>query len=235
MLVYQNTVAGFLADVDDNMIDSKVQAKVRERLNMGVSDSELTSWGNSLVRVAAPLRRSKVPEDAGVSIECQLPMSSKRLHPLGLQRRRRTPRGNHRAQAMERGIGDRPRRVGPNFPRRWHPHHLHPSYQAWSYAEYLHGFNETVELEGIHLQPCAFLHNCTDGTAVLDKRYDVYTEWAPVFLKQNVSDLRGFLSISSKPGTTASSWTRSIMAASASKSLADSLVALLKNNASSSY
>ena len=71
MLVYQNTVAGFLADVDDNMIDSKVQAKVRERLNMGVSDSELTSWGNSLVRVAAPLRRSTVPEDAGVSIECQ--------------------------------------------------------------------------------------------------------------------------------------------------------------------
>ena len=79
MLVYQNTVAGFLADVDDNMIDSKVQAKVRERLHMGVSDSELTSWGNSLVRVAAPLRRSAVPDDAGVSIECQLPMSSKRI------------------------------------------------------------------------------------------------------------------------------------------------------------
>ena len=33
-------MAGFAADVDDNMIDSKVQAKVRERLNMGVSDSE---------------------------------------------------------------------------------------------------------------------------------------------------------------------------------------------------
>ena len=46
---------------------------------MGVSDSELTSWGNSLGRVAAPLRRSTVPEDAGVSIECQLPMSSKRI------------------------------------------------------------------------------------------------------------------------------------------------------------
>ena len=80
MLVYQNTVAGFLADVDDNMIDSKVQAKVRERLNMGVSElTNFPSWGNSLVRVAAPLRRSTVPEDAGVSIECQLPMSSKRI------------------------------------------------------------------------------------------------------------------------------------------------------------
>ena len=104
----------------------------------------------------------------------------------------------------------------------------HPSYQAWSYAEYL-GFNETVELEGIHLQPCAFLHNCTDGTAVLDKRYAVYTEQAPVFLKQNVSDLRGFLEHFVQTGDNGVIMDKIDHGRiRPSKSLADSLVALLK-------
>ena len=231
MLVYQNTVAGFLADVDDNMIDSKVQAKVRERLNMGVSDSELTSWGNSLVRVAAPLRRSTVPEDAGVSIECQLPMSSKRIdfilsgynadgepHVVIIELKQWSEVSVTAQDGLvQTFLGGGIRTTS------------HPSYQAWSYAEYLHGFNETVELEGIHLQPCAFLHNCTDGTAVLDKRYAVYTEQAPVFLKQNVSDLRGFLEHFVQTGDNGVLMDKIDHGRiRPSKSLADSLVALLK-------
>ena len=231
MLVYHNTVAGFLADVDDNMIDSKVQAKVRERLNMGVSDSELTSWGNSLVRVAAPLRRSTVPEDAGVSIECQLPMSSKRIdfilsgynaegepHVVIIELKQWSEVSVTAQDGLvQTFLGGGIRTTS------------HPSYQAWSYAEYLHGFNETVELEGIHLQPCAFLHNCTDGTAVLDKRYSVYTEQAPVFLKQNVSDLRGFLEHFVQTGDNGVLMDKIDHGRiRPSKSLADSLVALLK-------
>ena len=231
MLVYQNTVAGFLADVDDNMIDSKVQAKVRERLNMGVSDSELTSWGNSLVRVAAPLRRSTVPEDAGVSIECQLPMSSKRIdfilsgynadgepHVVIIELKQWSEVSVTAQDGLvQTFLGGGIRTTS------------HPSYQAWSYAEYLHGFNETVELEGIHLQPCAFLHNCTNGTAVLDKRYAVYTEQAPVFLKQNVSDLRGFLEHFVQTGDNGVLMDKIDHGRiRPSKSLADSLVALLK-------
>ena len=79
MLVYQNSVEGFLEDVDLNRIDTRVQHMVLQRLNMRVSESELRSWGSSLTRVAGPLRASHVALDATVSIECQLPMSSKRI------------------------------------------------------------------------------------------------------------------------------------------------------------
>ncbi|WP_238387954.1 hypothetical protein, partial [Pararcticibacter amylolyticus] len=38
--------------------------------------------------------------------------------------------------------------------------HVHPSYQAWSYAALLQDFNETVATDNIQLKPCAYLHNC---------------------------------------------------------------------------
>ena len=79
MLVYTNTLQGFLTDVSDNVIDEKVRIKVHEQLQMRVSESEFQSWGNSLSRVGMTLMTAGLPEDTGVSIECQLPMSSKRI------------------------------------------------------------------------------------------------------------------------------------------------------------
>jgi hypothetical protein len=43
MLVYSNTVKGFLADVNDNLIDLKVRDRMQERLQMRVSESEFAS------------------------------------------------------------------------------------------------------------------------------------------------------------------------------------------------
>ena len=79
MLVYTNTLQGFLTDVADNVIDEKVRVRVHEQLQMRVGESEFQSWGNSLSRVGMTLMPAGLPDDAGVSIECQLPMSSKRI------------------------------------------------------------------------------------------------------------------------------------------------------------
>ena len=36
---------------------------------------------------------------------------------------------------------------------------VHPSYQAWSHASLLEGFNEAVYEDSISVRPCAYLHN----------------------------------------------------------------------------
>jgi len=58
----------------------------------------------------------------------------------------------------------------------------HPSYQSWSYAELLRGFNETVDQDQVPLQPCAYLHNCQEGGDLLHPFYAHYVKLAPVFL-----------------------------------------------------
>jgi DUF2075 family protein len=231
MLVYSNTVKGFLADVNDNLIDLKVRDRMQERLQMRVSESEFASWGSSLQYVANPLRDSRIPDDAGVSIECQLPLSSKRIDfMLSGYDHRGTPQVViiELKQWSEVAVTEQDGLVR-TYLGGGERATAHPSYQAWSYAEYLNNFNETVAQEGIQLQPCAFVHNCTDDKALRDVRYAPYTQQAPVFLRRDVPALRGYLEESVHAGD------RGVLMERIdhgrirpSKSLADSLVGMLK-------
>jgi len=71
----------------------------------------------------------------------------------------------------------------------------HPSYQAWSYAALLDGFNEAVYGGGIALGPCAYLHNYIADGNIDDARYAPYIERAPIFLrgKDEQEKLAGFI------------------------------------------
>ena len=69
----------------------------------------------------------------------------------------------------------------------------HPSYQAWSYSCLLEDFNAAVQEHGIAINPCAYLHNCSDGSGVLADCYQDYLERAPVFLRHHTDELVGFL------------------------------------------
>lgn len=231
MLVYTNTVSGFLSDVNNNLIDEKVRQRVLHELNMRVSDSEFISWGNSLQHVANPLRESRIPQDAGVSIECQLPMSSKRIDFIlsgydGSQKPKvvivelkqwKEAETTEQDGLVRTVLGGGMRTTA------------HPSYQAWSYAAYLNHFSEAVEMDGIQIQPCAFAHNCTDASTLRDARYATYTENAPVFLRHEVASLRGYLEEHVHTGDQGDVMKRIDHGKiRPSKSLSDSLVGLLK-------
>jgi uncharacterized protein len=106
-----------------------------------------------------------------------------------------------------------------------------PSYQAWSYAELLRGFNEAVYEGDIRLHPCAYLHNCQDGS-VLDS--DFYRPWvsqAPLFVKGQVDRLRAFIKRWIRYGDRNEILVRIDGGRlRPSKSLADSLAGLMKGN-----
>ena len=80
MLVYQNSLIGFKEDVGLNRIDTVVSDAVMQHLGHRVGESEQRSWQNSLSRIGSTLMIDReLPEDAHVAIECQLPMSNKRI------------------------------------------------------------------------------------------------------------------------------------------------------------
>ena len=80
MLVYQNSLAGFKKDVSLRSIEDVIADAVIRHLGHRVGESEQRSWQNSLGRIGNIIQfDNQLPEDAHVAIECQLPMSNKRI------------------------------------------------------------------------------------------------------------------------------------------------------------
>ncbi len=78
-LVYTATKQQFLSDVQDNAIHSKVLTELKRRLRHSVAPSEIDAWRNSMQFMANILVDQDLSATAGVSIEYQLQLSSKRI------------------------------------------------------------------------------------------------------------------------------------------------------------
>ncbi|CAN5203073.1 DUF2075 domain-containing protein [soil metagenome] len=198
MLIYQSTKDGFLADNRDRMIEDVVSQSFLNRTGRYASDGEYRAWQGSLPYMAKVLHDPQVPGDVGVAIEYGIPQSGKRIDFLisgmaeGL-----TP--NLMIVELKQWSDARvSERDGLIFARRGGRSEIegtHPSYQAWSYAALLRGFNEAVHDSSVGLQPCAYLHNYPDDGVMNHERYRAYTDRAPVFLKgeEELRRLREFV------------------------------------------
>lgn len=196
MLVYQNSLRGFKEDVGLNRIDTVVSDAVMQHLGHRVGESEQRSWQNSLSRIGSTLMIDReLPEDAHVAIECQLPMSNKRIDFVlsGLD-----DSGHSRVCIVELKQWDAAQAtdidgvVRTVFSGGLHQTQ-HPSYQAWSYAAYLEYFNEAIETHSIGLHPCAFLHNYSDDGVLTGPFYGPHVDKAPIFFKEDAEKLLRFL------------------------------------------
>lgn len=184
MLVYTATKQSFLSDVRDNAIHEKIRLEVKRRTGSGASESHIAAWRNSMQFMASILQDEGLPQDAGVSIEYQLPLSSKRIDFILTgqdEARQETAVIIELKQWSQVDVTDmdavvRTRLGGGEVNTQ------HPSYQAWSYAAMIEDYNETVRKEHIVLKPCAYLHNLDVGSAINDARYLEHTECAPVLI-----------------------------------------------------
>lgn len=185
MIVYQATKSDFLKEIDTVEIDERIQEEIYKKLGRHVGPSELRAFSASLNSMANVLRDEEIPPNAGVAIEYNIPQTGKRVDFI------LTGRGGDQssnviivelkqwegAQLTEKDgviatyLGGGIREVS------------HPSYQAWSYAALLEGFNEAIYDGGIALQPCAYLHNYKPDNVIRNDWYGAYVERAPVFLK----------------------------------------------------
>ncbi|MDO9478876.1 MAG: AAA family ATPase, partial [Pseudohongiella sp.] len=134
-----------------------------------------------------------IPDDCGVAIEYTIPQTAKRVdflltgknaeqkHCLVIVELKQweTAKTTGKDGIVETRFARGPAEVS------------HPSYQAWSYAALLEGYNEAVYDGEIRLSPCAYLHNYPDHDgAITDPIYADHIRRAPLFLKGDVERRR---------------------------------------------
>ncbi|WP_455807278.1 DNA/RNA helicase domain-containing protein [Pseudomonas fluorescens] len=197
MIVYAATKQQFLKDSDNDDIEEVILRHFKEATGKKVGASEIKSWQGSLTYMAKVLRDDGLPNDAGLAIELHIPQSSKRIDFL-LTGRDESQAKNavlielkqwSKASATTKDAIVKTA-LGGSFVET-----IHPSYQVWSYAALLEGFNEAVYDKSIEVRPCAYLHNYVSDGVIDSAHYEAYTSKAPLFLKgpEELAKLRSFL------------------------------------------
>lgn len=233
MIVYQSTKSDFLHQVRHIDIGDLLQEQMLLKLGRTVGVSELTSWRISLQSMARVLQDDDIPSDAGVAIEYNIPQSGKRVDFILTGRAEDQSPNVVIIELKQWETAQRTEKDGVVLTQlgRGLQEVSHPSYQAWSYAALLEGFNEAVHDGGLALQPCAYLHNYRPDDVIRHDWYAPYVERAPVFLKgtEEQQKLRDFIKRHVKYGDNVDLLYRIENGRiRPSKMLADSLVKMLK-------
>lgn len=233
MIVYNANKTQFLNDVLTNDIEGIVLKNVKQKLNRGVGIAEIKSWAASLVYMDRIMQDQQIPDDCGIAIEYQIPQTGKRIDFIISGQNENNQDSvllielkqwseaklTNKDSIVETYVGGRIRE------------HTHPSYQAWSYATLLQGFNEVVYTENIQLHPCAYLHNYIDDNVIKNDFYSEYIQKAPVFLKSDAVKLRNFIKSHVKYGDRSNILYRIENGKiRPSKMLADSIGKMIKGN-----
>ncbi len=236
MIIYSGIKTGFIDDLDNGVLEEKIDSAMEQRFGRHAPESEIRSWRNSLSYMGGIIGTSSVPDDAGIAIEYNIPYTSKRVDLIvsGYNEN-----GSNTAVIIELKQWEHADAVpGKDAVVKTYinggDHEVtHPSYQAWSYATAISDFNADVQDSDVCLQPCACLHNYIESEPepLLDPMYGYYVEKAPIFSKKDGKKLKQFLeSILKKgdKGETIFMIDRGKLRPS--KSLQDSLSSMMKGN-----
>lgn len=198
MLVYEGTKSTFMDSVADDTIAQEIENNILEKMGKHTGKSEFNSWINSLTHMYKVMNDSHIPMDAGVAIEYNIPQTAKRVdfmvsgydekdNPcmviVELKQWSSLDKVEDTDTLVETYTGGGMRKV------------VHPSYQAWSYAQLIYDYNTAVQDGSIKLAPCAYLHNYQrkDVDPLDDKQYEAYTSEAPAFSFGETFKLRKFI------------------------------------------
>ena len=233
MIVYHATKRQFLKDVFDDTIADNIDDAFFAHLGRHTSPNEKRSWKNSMQYMYRVMDTPQLPEDAGIAIEYQIPLTSKRIDFI-IGGNDEYGRGNiviiELKQWEKAKLANKPDLVVTRF-EHGEAETNHPSYQTWSYAYMLENFNSTIQESGIRLNPCAYLHNYQPDSVITDKRFKDYINRAPVFLKNDAGELRSFIGKHIHSGAKEDlMWLIENGELRPSKQLADSLVSMIQGN-----
>lgn len=198
MLIYSGIKRNFLNDVINDSIANKIIEKFAERKLPRRNEAEIRSWKNSMEYMYKVLSDNEIPDNSGVAIEFNIPSTSKRIDFIlsGYNKTRKESvmvielKQWDTCEKVDGKDGLVKTYVGKGFREV-----THPSYQAWSYANLILDFNESVQKRLIDLYPCAYLHNykINESDPLVDELYKEYIDMAPVFGMGDVVKLRDFI------------------------------------------
>lgn len=198
MIIYSGSKADFMVQVEEDTIAYTIRDNILEKMHRKTPDAEFRSWVNSLEYMYKVLNDDGIPRNSGIAIEYNLPNTAKRVDFLvsgydakrsanvviiELKQWEKLNKVEGLDALVETFTGGRERCV------------VHPSYQAWSYAEMIRDYNEYAQIAGVNLWPCAYLHNYmrVQDDPLDDPIYKDYLDEAPAFAKGDVRKLREFI------------------------------------------
>ncbi|MBR5040727.1 MAG: DUF2075 domain-containing protein [Clostridiales bacterium] len=201
MLVYSGVKTDFLHSVEGGTLAEEIRQTIIDKLGRRTSESEFKSWENSLTSMYVVMNDAHIPGNAGVAIEYNIPQTAKRVdfivsgydgqnQPsiviIELKQWESLTAVEGVDAIVETYTGGAMRRV------------VHPSYQAWSYAQLIKDYNSTVQDREIQIRPCAYLHNYErhEDDPIDQSWYSEYLEEAPAFTKKDNNRLREYIKTS---------------------------------------
>lgn len=199
MLVYEGIKSGFTNDVDLGIIADKIRNKYIEVVKKSPSAPEFNSWKNSMQYMRGVLSDSDIPNNTGIAIEYNIPPTGCRIDFMMSG----YTKNKSNVVIIELKQWDKATEVKDmngiykvnTFTGGGLRDVNHPSYQAMTYANLIRDYNESVQLKGINVIPCAYLHNYyfEDDDTLLSDDYKEYTDQAPLFGHSDVIKLRDFI------------------------------------------
>lgn len=197
MIVYSGTKMEFSVDVMNNMIADKIRQSFLGHSIVNNNESEYRAWENSLRCMQLVLNDEEIDDSCKVAIEYQIPATSKRVDFLITGKDHNDIDNVIIVELKQWEKAEKTSRedIVTTFLAGTKRSVTHPSYQAYSYAQTIHNYNESIRQDNIDLHPCAFLHNYKEEyRCELDnKLYQEAISIAPLFLKNDFAKLRGFI------------------------------------------
>lgn len=236
MIIYSGNKSEFMREVEQGNLANIIRENILAKMNRRTSDPEFNSWRNSLTFMYMVLNDDDIPSASGISIEYNLPNTSKRIDFLvsgyddddrenvviiELKQWNSLKKVDGLDGLVETYTGGALRRV------------VHPSYQAWSYAQMIRDYNEYTQANNVMLWPCAYLHNYfREGADPLDDPiYREYLHDAPAFSGEDNEKLRNYIKNVIKRGDDGEIlYEIDNGKIKPSKSLQDAIVGMLENN-----
>lgn len=233
MIIYRATKKQFVDDVFNNTIANNIDEAFFEHLGRHTSPNEVRSWENSMQFMYKVVNIPELPDEAGVAIEYQIPLTAKRVDFIisGLNAQKREQIIIIELKQWEEA--EPTQKPGVVVTRFQHgkAEVAHPSYQAWSYAYMLSNYNLTIQERGVEICPCAYLHNYAPDGIINGKLYEDYVAKAPVFLKNDAARLQDYILRHVRYCSPEDIiWKIDNGRLRPSKQLADSLTSMLKGN-----
>ena len=205
MIVYDGLKTDFLTSCERDSIAIEIEENILSKLGKHTPKAEFRSWENSLNYMYKVLNDNDIPSDAGVAIEFNIPQTSKRVDFMisgygksdepemvivELKQWDSLTEVKGTDALVETFVGGGNHRV------------VHPSYQAWSYAQLIRDYNQEVQDRKINLSPCACLHNYIrhEEDPLDAEQYRDYLEEAPAYTKGQLNQLRDFIKKSIRKG-----------------------------------
>ena len=233
MIIYRATKKQFVDDVFNDTIADNIDNAFVEHLGRHTSPNEVRSWHNSMQYMYKVVNIPELPDEVGVAIEYQIPLTAKRIDFIisGLNAKKKEQIIIiELKQWDEAEPTQKPGVVVTRF-QHGKAEVAHPSYQAWSYAYMLSNYNLTIQERGVEICPCAYLHNYMPDGMINGQLYQDYVTKAPVFLKNDAARLQDYILRYVRYCSPEDIiWNIDNGKLCPSKQLADSLTSMLKGN-----